>query len=276
MKAPSKVKENAPSAWHIPPLCARDNKYTRGHVLVLGGSEMTGAAKLAALAAQRSGAGLVSIATTASAWPAYASAMLSVMVHRADAKAWDAIVSDTRITAVLIGPAAGLNARTKAAMRAAANAHKKLILDADALTLLASDAALRKIMQPMAKIITPHEGEYARLANALKLDISADKPTRARALAQALNAVVVLKGSDTLVSDGAQVLINYPPAWLATGGTGDVLAGIIAALVGQGMPLFDAAAAGVWLHSDAARKHGRGMIAEDVIGSIAVVLRSLD
>ena len=275
MKKLPKVKENAPREWQIPPLRAEDNKYTRGSVLILGGEALTGAARLAALAAQRAGAGLVTIAATPESWPVYAGAMLSVMARATTLAQWVKLVADARINPVLIGPGAGVNPRTKHAMLTAAKAGKTLVLDADALTLMASDAVLRKAIYPNAKILTPHEGEYIRLAKVLKLDATADTTTRAQALAKALNAVVALKGSDTIVSDGVRACITHPPAWLATGGTGDVLAGIIAALVGQGMSAFDGANAGVWLHAEAARQHGRGMVAEDVIASIPAVLRML-
>ena len=275
MKKLSKVKENAPRQWQIPPLRREDNKYTRGYVLILGGEELTGASRLAALAAQRAGAGLVTIAATPKSWPVYAASMLSVMARSTTQAQWVKLVADVRINPVLIGPGAGVNARTKQAMLAAAKAGKILVLDADALTLLANDAALRKAVQATPKILTPHAGEYLRLAKALKLDTAEDATTSARALAQALHAVVVLKGSNTIVADGARATITHPPAWLATGGTGDVLAGIIAALIGQGMSLFDAANAGVWLHAEAARQHGAGMIAEDVVASIPTILRTL-
>lgn len=276
MRKQSKVKENGPGCWRIPQLVATDSKYTRGHVLVLGGEQMTGAARLAALAAQRAGAGLVTIAATQLSWPIYAASMLSVMARECNAVEWASLVADKRINPVLIGPGAGVNARTKSSMLAAAKAGKQLVLDADALSLLASDAALRKAAMRAPKIITPHEGEYARLAKALKLDMQAEKSVRATALAKALQAVVVLKGSDTFIADAdGALLVSHPPAWLATGGTGDVLVGIIAALVGQGMALFDAAAAGVWLHTEAARGLGPGMIAEDVIAALPEALGNL-
>jgi hydroxyethylthiazole kinase-like uncharacterized protein yjeF len=148
---------------------------------------------------------------------------------------------------VLIGPGAGVNARTKAALRVAATSGKPLVLDADALTLMANDALLRKALMKPLKILTPHAGEYVRLAKALKLSPTLEKPALAMALAQQLNAVVVLKGSETIVCDGARLSVTHPPAWLATAGTGDVLAGVITACVAQGMSLFDAANAGVWL-----------------------------
>lgn len=263
--------------WKIPPFMPADHKYSRGHVLVLGGDEMPGAARLTALAAQRAGAGMVSLAVSPKVWPVYAASMLSVIVRAADAEGWVALVADARIGPVVIGPGAGTRKRTVAAIGAAAKAGKTLILDADALTLLAADQPLRRTLQSAPMICTPHEGEYARLAKALKLKPPiADKVACAQALAAALGAVVVFKGAQTVVADAAgRAVVTHPPAWLATAGTGDVLAGVIAALVGQGMPLFNAAAAGVWLHAEAARLHGRGMIAEDVIAGIPTILRAL-
>ena len=276
MRKHAKVKENGPGHWRIPQLAASDSKYTRGHVLVLGGAEMTGAARLAALAAQRAGAGLVTIAATPASWPVYAASMLSVIARTCTASQWTKLVADRRIDPVLIGPGAGVNARTKQAMLTAAKAGRQLVLDADALSLLATDATLRRTLHGAPMILTPHEGEYARLAKALKLDGQAEKSLRARDLATALQAVVVLKGSDTYIADAkGSVLVSHPPAWLATGGTGDVLAGIIGALVGQGMERFAAASAGVWLHAEAARGFGPGMIAEDVIGAVPGILKRL-
>lgn len=275
MKKRSKVKENSPAMWQIPRLRAEDHKYTRGHVVVLGGEVMTGAARLTALGAQRAGAGMVTVAATPASWPVYAASLLSVIARPANAKEWRNFVTDERVRAVVIGPGAGVNARTKAALQVAAGAGKPLVLDADAITLMAADAALRKALLAAPKILTPHEGEYMRLAKALKISLAVEKTDLAVALAQRLQAVVVLKGAETVVTDGEQVCVTHPPAWLATAGTGDVLAGIIAGLVGQGMALFEAAAAGVWLHAEAARAHGHGMIAEDVVASLPSVLRKM-
>lgn len=275
MKSRTNVKENTPSAWCIPPLCAEDNKYTRGSVVILGGEVMTGAARLAALAAQRAGAGLVTIAATPKTWPIYAASVLSVIARACGAKEWGTLVTDNRVRAVLVGSGSGINARTKSAMLAVAKSGKPLVIDADGLTLLAKDASLREALQSVPKIFTPHEGEAARLKAALKLSKKLDRAEFTQALAIGFNAVVVLKGADTIIADAKHILVSRPPAWLATAGTGDVLAGAITALVGQGMPLFDAAAAGVWLHAHAASLHGRGMIAEDVIASIPQALRSL-
>lgn len=236
---------------------------------------MTGAAKLAALAAQRAGAGLVSIAATKKSWPIYAASMMSVITRAADITGWQKLLMDERLRSVLIGPGAGIKSRTKSAMLMAAKAGVPMVIDADALTMLARDTSLRRTLMPAAKILTPHEGEYARLAKALKLPVDQNKALLARLLANKLKAVVVLKGAATMVSDGKSCCVTHPPAWLATAGTGDVLAGIITALVGQGMALYDAARAGVWLHAAAARSHGPGMVAEDMIAVIPTVLRAM-
>lgn len=276
MKKTTKVKENAPGAWKIPPLQPTDNKYTRGHLVILGGEVMTGAAKLSALAAQRAGAGLVTIAATPKSWPIYASSTLSIIAKPCTSKDWKTLMADARVKAILLGPGSGVNARTKNALLSAAESGKTLVLDADALTILASDATLRRAMMDAPKILTPHEGEYTRLAKAIKSSATLDKPALATRLAKAYGAVVVLKGAETIIADAqGKLRATHPPAWLATAGTGDVLSGIIAALVAQGMKLFDAAAAGVWLHAQAAREHGAGMIAEDLIASVPKIVRKL-
>lgn len=266
---------NDPSRWTLPHLHADDHKYTRGHALILGGAVMTGAARLAALAAQRAGAGLVTILAPAEAWPIYATSMLSVITRPLVHGAWDAMMRDARVTTVLAGPGAGINDTLRESILAALEAKKKLVLDADAITLLARDASLRGRLADT--ILTPHEGEYRALASALRLDTAADKPTRAKALAERLGAVVLLKGADTCIAapDGSCVHNDNGPAWLATGGTGDLLAGIITGLVAQGIPLFDAAYAGAWIHGAAAQAFGPGMIAEDLLIEIPATLQSI-
>ncbi|MFM9890915.1 MAG: NAD(P)H-hydrate dehydratase [Rickettsiales bacterium] len=282
MDAPAKVKENGPDHWRIPPLQADGHKYTRGAALVFGGAVMTGASRLSALAAARAGAGLVTLAAPEVAWPIYAASLLSVIARPlAGVEDWNALVADTKTRAILIGPGAGRDALPHAALATALRSGEPTVLDADALGMLAADAGLRALATPSpygeTRILTPHEGEYAQLAAALGLDTAADKPTRALALAQALHAVVVLKGEDTMIaSPDGRVLVNHAHApWLATGGTGDVLAGIITGLLAQGMDAFDAACAGVWIHGETAQKLGRGMLAEDLLGEIPGVLRGI-
>lgn len=269
------MQENTPAEWKIPPLMPDDHKYRRGHVLVYGGEVMTGAARLAALAALRTGAGLVTLAAPAHVWPIYAASLLSVITRPlAEDQDWQALLEDRRIGVLLIGSGAGVDNRLRHALAAALVAEKKLLLDADALTLLAQDASLRAQMKGKDVIITPHAGEYEKLAGALRLDKHATPGERAHALARALGAVVVLKGAQTVIADsaGAQRVNRHAPPWLATAGTGDVLAGMIAGLWAQGMTAFDAACAAAWLHGEAALRRTRGMIAEDLLAEIPAVL----
>ncbi len=275
MDACAHVKENTPDLWQLPPLAAEGHKYSRGHALVFGGAELTGAARLAALAAARAGAGLVTLAAPEAAWPVYAVSLLSILVRPIHTLAdWQALLGDSRINAVCIGPGGGLHTATKQALHAVLQTNKTLVLDADALTLLAQDAPLRDIIpqRTATAVLTPHEGEYQKLASALGLDGDAEKTTRARQLAKALGSVVLLKGAETILAapDGRVVRNHARAPWLATAGTGDVLAGIITGLLAQGMDAFDAACAGAWLHSEAARRFGRGMVAEDLLAEIPV------
>lgn len=278
MTANDNVKENAPALWKLPVPQAGDHKYTRGHALVFGGEVMTGASRLAALAALHIGAGLVTLAVPEKVWPVYAASMLSVITRPLGSlHDWQALLEDARINVALVGPGAGHGEWTSGVITAAIAAHKRLVLDADALRELAADESLRKQLAAVTAVCTPHEGEYALLAKALRLDASRDRLTRARELAKALSSIVVLKGSETLIvaADGRAVINRNAPPWLATGGTGDVLAGMIAGLMAQGMDAFDAACAAVYLHGQAATRLGRGLIAEDLLGEIPKVLQAL-
>jgi len=256
---------------------AGDHKYTRGHALVLGGAEMTGAARLAALAAARAGAGMVSIAAPESAYDIYATALLSTLVKRmASAGDWQVMLEDARVSAVCMGPGAGITPFNAEALALALQSAHPLVLDADALSLLAEHAALRAALRarPHGTCLTPHEGEYRKLASALTLDAAADKLARTRALASALKCTVLLKGADTVIANAAgeaAVNTNAPP-WLATAGSGDVLAGIITAFASQGTDMFAAACAGAWLHGEAGNKAGAGLIAEDLLEAIPVAM----
>ncbi|MFZ4124710.1 MAG: NAD(P)H-hydrate dehydratase [Rickettsiales bacterium] len=268
---------NSPSLWKIPPLLLEGHKYTRGHVLVYGGPVMTGASRLTALAALRIGAGIVTLAADEKTWPIYAESLLSVITRPLTTmQDWQALLADARINVVVIGPGAGVNDSTKQAMRAALLANKKCVFDADAITLLAQDASLRDAVKGRDVILTPHEGEYAKLASALRL-ADGDKASRAQALAEAMGVVVLLKGHETIIASTSTVVANdHAPEWLATAGSGDVLAGMIAGLWAQGMSAFDAACAGTWLHGEAAYKLSRGMMAEDLLGKIPEVFARND
>lgn len=269
--------QNSPGHWRLPPLPADTHKYKRGHVLLLGGATMTGAAKLAALAAQRAGAGVVTIAAPPASWPVYASSMMSVITRKLTKEAgFDWILKNRKVSAVLLGPGNDpLELRTP--LLAAIRSGLPLVLDAGALELLAKGPALRARLRGRTFICLPHEGEYRKLAEALDLDAQAAKPLRALALAQALGGIVLLKGAETIIAapDGRMMRHETHAPWLASGGTGDVLAGIAAALASQAMEPFDATCAAAWLHSEAAQAFGPGMVAEDLLGALPQVLRNL-
>jgi NAD(P)H-hydrate epimerase len=234
---------------------------------------MTGAARLSARGAARAGAGLVTLAAPEAAFPIYAAALDGVIVQPcADRADFQALLADKRRNAVLIGPGAGLGPETRDKALAALAAGKSTVLDADALTVFADSPAslFAAIRGPC--VMTPHEGEFARL-----FDAAGSKLERARRAAKQSGAVIVLKGADTVIAapDGrAAVNDNAPPA-LATAGSGDVLAGIVLGLLAQGMPAFEAAAAAVWLHGEAARHFGAGLIAADLIETLPAVLSDL-
>ena len=267
--------ENGPELWlgAYPWPDSSAHKYSRGHAVIAGGAVMTGAARLAARAAGRIGAGLVTVAAPAAAWPVYAGALTSVIVRPIEASGdFAALIADARVRAVLVGPGAGVSAATEAAALVALAAGHASVLDADALTAFAGDpeklfAAIRG-----ATVLTPHEGEFARI-----FAVTGDKLARARAAAGRSGAVVLLKGADTVIAapDGrAAINANAPPD-LASGGTGDVLSGLVAGLLAQGLEPFAAACAACWVHGAAARDIGPGLIAEDLIDTLPITLRRL-
>jgi NAD(P)H-hydrate epimerase len=267
--------ENDPALWApgYPWPRPGDHKYSRGHVIVVGGAQMTGAARLAARAAMRAGAGMVTIASPPEAVPIYAAAMPGVLnapvARRAD---FVHLLDDARKRAVLVGPGNGVSDATRAHALAALATRRPVVIDADALTVFegAGDLLGSAIRGPC--VLTPHEGEFARL-----FDTEGDKLMRARRAAAETGAVVLLKGADTVVAapDGTAVIGTNAPPELATAGAGDVLAGFVLGLLGQGMPAFAAAAAAVWLHGAAAASFGPGLIAEDLPDLLPRVLAEL-
>ena len=268
--------ENDPTVWraHWPRTTSSGNKYTRGHALLCGGYPMTGAARMAARAAARIGAGLTTIAVPERAFPVYAAALTSIMVRPLGQDGDLArLLSDVRYTAFLIGPGAGVNDATRETALELLGTARPVLLDADAISVFASQGAelARAIRGPC--VMTPHDGEFARV-----FDARGDKLSRARAAARQSGAIIVLKGADTVVAapDGRAVVNTNAPASLATAGSGDVLGGLILGLLAQGMDAFMAAAAGVWVHGAAATLFGPGLIAEDLPDLVPAVLRQLE
>jgi NAD(P)H-hydrate epimerase len=266
---------NGPPLWlgAYPWPQAEDHKYSRGHVVVAGGPVLTGAARLAARAAARAGAGLVTVTAPENAWPVYAAALTGIIVRpMRRVEDFSALIGDERVRAMVIGPGAGVVSETRAAALAALGTGRAVVLDADALTVFAKEPATLFGAIKGPAVLTPHDGEFARL-----FKLEGDRLSRARDAARIAGAVVVLKGADTVVAapDGmAAINVNAPPD-LATGGTGDVLSGLIAGLLAQGLGPFAAACAGTWLHGEAAREFGPGLVADDLIDTLPVVLRQL-
>jgi NAD(P)H-hydrate epimerase len=269
-----------------------DHKYSFGHALVVGGGTATGAARLACRAALRVGAGLVTAAVPAAALPIYAQATAAVITAPVDdADALDRLLADERINALLLGPGAGVGEATRARALTLLATGRAVVLDADALTSFAGTAdALAAAVQGPA-VLTPHAGEFARLFPDLGGDkdlggerhlgddrhLGGDKLSRARIAARRTRATVLLKGADTVIAgpDGrAAINANAPPE-LATAGAGDVLAGLVAGALAQGLPAFEAACAAAWLHGEAARGVGPGLIADDLPDRVPAALAAL-
>ncbi len=265
------VFANAPALWDavFPRPHLSGHKYSRGHALVVsGGPEATGAARLGARGALRAGAGLVTLAGSGQATAVNAAHSTAVMLASfSGPEALSNILEDARKNAVLIGPGAGVGEATRKLVMSVLEASPACVLDADALTSFEKKskeffAAITKRKAPV--IITPHEGEFCRIFGTVPPDAS--KLERARAAAKLCGGIVILKGADTVIADGeGRAAINdNAPAWTATAGSGDVLAGFATGLLAQGMPPFEAACAAVWLHGEAARRFGPGLIAEDL------------
>jgi ADP-dependent NAD(P)H-hydrate dehydratase / NAD(P)H-hydrate epimerase len=281
-----KTFENAAPLWraNFPVPRVTGHKYDRGHaVIVSGPSWSTGAARLAARGALRAGAGLATIASPREALSVNAVANLAIMVRPVDGPGeLSAFLADRRLNAVAIGPGLGVGEQTCELVLAALSGERAVVLDADAITSFASDphrlarALLARVDR--ATILTPHEGEFSRYFWALDERTKVgSKLQRARLAASLTGAVLVLKGGDTVVAaaDGRACIAANAPAFLATAGAGDVLTGITAGLLAQGMAALEAASAAVWLHGEAANVAGPGLISEDLPEALPAVYRSL-
>jgi ADP-dependent NAD(P)H-hydrate dehydratase / NAD(P)H-hydrate epimerase len=279
---------NSPAVWGeaLPRPNAKSHKYARGAVLVLSGSGYhTGAARLAARAALRAGAGIVSVASPPDAVAVNSAHLTAVMVAPfASAEEFEALLADGRRRAIALGPGAGVGPALRKLVAAALTKpaeQRTIVLDADALTSFAGEAA--RLAGLIARgghqaVLTPHEGEFAKLFEGVsQVRPDHDKLTRARAAARFMGAVVLIKGADTVVAapDGRATIGWDLPPWLATAGSGDVLAGLIVGLAAQETPAFEAASAAVWLHGACGRAVGPGLIAEDLADALPGVLRAL-
>ena len=263
---------NAPALWraHLRRDDRGDHKYARGHATILGGAMATGAARLAALAARRTGAGLVTIASPTSAIAVYQAAEPGTLIADCDGgDDFAHLLKDERRNALLIGPGSGINGRTEAAALAALATGRSVVLDADAMSVFATNP--QRLFSAIAGpvLLTPHDGEFRRLFP--DLATMPGKVARTRAAARRSGATVLLKGSDTVIAapDGRAVVNIHASPALATAGSGDSLAGIAVGLLAQGLSPLAAAAAAAWIHGDCALAFGRpGLIAEDIVPAI--------
>ena len=276
--ANTQLHENAPALWRFPWPKLEGHKYSRGHCVVVSGpAHATGAARLAARAALRVGAGLVSVASPPEAVAVNAAHLTAIMVKPFQGAAGlGALLSDRRLNAAALGPGLGVSKETRDLVAAVLKSGAAAVLDADAITAFQDEPQALFGLLDDTCVLTPHAGEFERLFPGL-LDQSASKLEAARIAAARALCVVVLKGADTVIaapSGRAAINANAPPS-LATAGAGDVLAGLIAGLLAQGMPAFDAACAGTWLHGESARLFGPGLIAEDLPEMLPAVLAQL-
>jgi len=276
--ANSQLHENSPALWQFPWPRLEGHKYSRGHCVVVSGpAHATGAARLAARAALRVGAGLVSVASPPDAVAVNAAHLTAIMIKVFEgAVKLGALLSDKRLNAVALGPGLGVGKDTRDLVTTVLKSGAATVLDADAITSFQDEPQTLFSLLDDRCVLTPHEGEFERLFPGL-LDRSASKLEAARAAAARALAVVVLKGADTVIAapSGKAVINANAPAFLATAGAGDVLAGLIAGLLAQGMTAFDAACAGTWLHGAAAGLFGPGLIAEDLPEMLPRVLGQL-
>lgn len=275
---PSRLWENAPALWleRFPWPAEDAHKHARGRLAVVSGAvSSTGAARMAARAGLRAGAGLVKLFCPFDAVSLNAGRLEAVMLQGFDGDQ-ELGEAAAAFDAVIIGPAAGVTDATVANLFALAKTGAALVVDADALSVFRDEPSELFAVLDRDDVLTPHAGEFERVFPGL-LGSTPNRIAAVRAAAAKAEAVVLLKGPDTVVAapDGRAVVNTTTSRWLATAGSGDVLAGIIGALLVQGMNSFDAAATGVWLHGAAGALAGPGLIAEDLTELLPQVLREL-
>lgn len=277
------IFENNPARWpevfKSPQI--EGHKFDRGHVVVVSGhKQSTGAARLAASAAARVGAGLVTVASPADALAINAAALTDIMVKESEGgEGLSELLADQRKNAVVIGPGNGVGEETRETVAVALRSKRAVVLDADALTSFEGNVgALKALLEEGSNnrvIATPHDGEFSRLFGGIpEIGDQKGRLNRARAAAAYLGLVMVLKGPDTVVAapDGLAVINSNGTPWLATAGSGDVLAGLCAGLLARGVPAFKAACAAVWLHAEAGTRLGAGLMAHDLADQIRHIL----
>jgi len=253
--------ENTPELFSLPQTGPYDHKYSRGAVLIRAG-KMTGAARLASLASRRAGAGLTAVSCSTQTYPFFAADTAGTVLQIADTKEdFSDQIASKKIAAAVIGMGADKEDSTKAFLHLIANTGKPFVADAGALPFI------KGIKKRSNAVITPHNGEFEQLFPELK---GQNRLFQALTAAKTLGCTVVLKGADTIIaSPQEKAAINVTDCFdLATAGSGDVLDGIIGAMLAKDLPPFEAACAGVWLHSRAAEKAGKNMIAEDIIAHL--------
>jgi hydroxyethylthiazole kinase-like uncharacterized protein yjeF len=289
----SQTFENMPALWlkSFPVPAVDAHKYKRGHVGIFsGGPSATGASRLSAMAAARSGAGAVTVLSPGNAMQVNAAHLTSIMLREANTVAdVHEFIGERRPSAFVLGPGFGIGERAQnlalavlgTERQAATGGIDGMVLDADGITSFreAPDALFQAARRPNAPVLvmTPHDGEFGRLFPDIGVDRSLSKLAKARAAAERANAILVYKGADTVIAapDGRAAINSNGAPWLATAGSGDVLAGIIAGFLAQGMPAFEAACTAVWIHAEAGSRFGPGLIAEDLPLALVPVLREL-
>lgn len=267
------VLENTPELWQVPKPQTDGHKYDRGHTAILAG-EMSGAPRIAARCARRVGSGLVTLAGPEDIYPILATEEAGALLHHLDTKEDLAkLLSNNKITTWLIGMGYGVHEETCLTVCNILETNKPTVLDADAITSFKNNSKTLFSAIHEDVILTPHAGEF----HTLFPHLTVDKLLSAQEAAKLSGAVIVLKGSHTIIAapDGKTAINTNAPPTLATAGSGDALAGIIAGLLAQGMNTFDASACGVYLHAETANMFGEGLIAEDISDMLPQVLRSL-
>lgn len=269
------IGENTPAFWsdQLPRTVIETHKFKRGHLVIFSGSaNATGAARMSAMAGFRIGAGLVTIASPSEALAVNAASLTAIMLHEIDdVDALARWLEDSRLTTFVLGPGFGIGEKARAFVGLLR--HRNLVLDADGITSFREQQQV--LFDAFAEgetrlVLTPHEGEFARLFADIAEDETLGKIEKAQRAAARSHAVVIYKGADSVIAapDGRALVNSNAPPWLATAGSGDVLAGIIGGLMAQGVPAFEAAAAAVYHHGEAAMKAGEGMTAEDLVAAV--------